>query len=202
MKRRSIGVFWIGVLLGSLFVISSPAQEKKKKIHVNVGVDFGYGKVAQSSDSTSPSMGFTTIGATLAYRLGRVVALGTSLDYKFITQFSDVVASVGNRRGSDLSVFAPTVILDFNSVKLKLAYHLMDEYKLQNVSLSGAYPIYRGGSGIHAKLAIALKKTKKLHLALSLSQYSFSQQDISGNVTTLSNPLTLQEFAIGVLYVF
>lgn len=178
-------------------------DQKPSKFHWSVYTQMGMGKVSLPSDSQSPSMGFTNLGTTIApmFLKGKV-GLGLSLDYRFITQFSEVVTTVGNRRGSYMNLVAPTLVLNFKKFRFKIAYHMMGTYSLLNTTLAGESISYSKPSGLHAEMGVALSKSNKFYVTGSMESISFSTKNLDGNSSTLAEPISLNQYAIGIMYVF
>ncbi|MEK6577762.1 MAG: hypothetical protein AABZ55_00930 [Bdellovibrionota bacterium] len=157
----------------------------------------GYGNAKATGDRTVPTVGTTTLGAEIGFRIARKFLIGASADYRFVTQFSAYDPLVGNRRGSNTTLGSPILGWEFNGMALKAMLHISGNYKIQNTTQSGQSLSYSKASGF--RIEFTLPWGTWLKPTAFYESVSYSNQMLDGVATGNPVPLALNQYGIGVL---
>jgi hypothetical protein len=157
----------------------------------------GQGSSAISTDQQSPTIGTFSFGVTVGIRV-RKFTLGVSADYGVATQFSDITAAEGNRRGNFYNYFSPTISLDFGRYFIKLDYQNSGQYVLTNSSMAGETVAYSDAQGIRIQFGLSFPSfSKDLDFCVFYQGISYNRSNISG---PLSEPIQLSVAGVGIAY--
>jgi hypothetical protein len=193
--------FYFSIFLVLVFGISSLAAESKRHWYVlSLESLIGTGSSFASSDSTKANVGFFSAGVNLGLRY-RAFSFGLEPEIEILTQFSEVVPSVGNRRGQ---ISVPSALfLQGSFAKIDVKLNIMSglKYQLENNDLLDRKVIFSKGSGFRASLSFPMFGQNRFS---SLSRICLWGQSVqfteSSTAGLLTQPLQNQFFGVGLIY--
>lgn len=180
-------------------VAFSQSGEKSKRFLFEFNTLFGWGSSQMASDATVPSIGSFDLGIGAGVNIKKIT-LGISYDYRILTQFSDVDATVGNRRGTFVS--PSSLLFRLNFEKIKFGFLLINNgtYELTNITATGKKVVYTDPSGF--RFDLIFKKMSKITPIIFFESVNFSGMQLDGVKATLSGNLNYTNFGAGVKYAF
>jgi hypothetical protein len=143
-------------------------------------------------------VGTFTLDANLALVFFDTLTVGVRADYRFITQFTAVDPSVGNRRGSFLSPASPYLGIALGRIYASAAVVMLGDYELTNPTISGDTVKYDSPSGFRVDLK--WMRSHGIEPAIFYESVSFARASISGKDSSLANPVTLSHYGAGIVY--
>ena len=186
-------------LLGVQALAQSKGADKSGLFLIDFNSIVGWGNSQISTDANVPSIGTFGLGIGLGINIKKV-SIGLSYDYRVLTQFSDVNAAVGNRRGTFVS--PASLLFRINFEKLNFEFLLISNgtYDLTNITAAGKKVVYTDPSGI--RFSIMFKKLARFNPVIFFESVNFSGQLLDGVKATLGNPLSYSNFGAGLKYEF
>ena len=194
------------LLLPMLFLISAQvgwaqagSSSKQKRIVFDISSHLGTGSLKTSADVAAPTLGSFGLGVSLGFNIKRF-SLGVASDYRILTQYSSVEDSVGNRRGNFLSPISLFVRLNFEKIKFGIILINSGQYDLMNKTADGKKVSYTKPSGF--RFHFGFKNFKKFTPELFYESVDFSEKNVDGVVSTLSDKMNYGSYGLGVRYEF
>lgn len=197
MKFGIIRIIFIVLCLPVTSFSQTGSKSKRFLIEFNTLIGWGGSQIA--GDANVPSVGTFGLGIGLGVNVKKFT-LGLSYDYRILTQFSDVDATVGNRRGAIVSPTSLLLRINFEKIKFGLLLISNGAYELTNITSSGKKVVYTDPSGM--RFDIIFKKMARFTPLLFLETISFSGMQLDGVKSALSSPLNYSNFGAGLKYDF
>ncbi|MBL7716055.1 MAG: hypothetical protein JNL01_11375 [Bdellovibrionales bacterium] len=188
------------LIFGILIAAPASAQQAKKVAWFHPHLLAGYGSSVSTADTSQTSVGATNIGTTLGIRIKSKFLVGMSVDYRFVTQFSDYDPTVGNRRGGSLTYVSPLLGFEYKMISVKGILHILGSYTMQNTTATGQKLSYQKASGFRAEMMIGWKF--KFKPVLYYESVKFSNQALDGTPTSTQIPVVLTNYGLGLTYPF
>ncbi len=192
-------LFFFSLIMGQATWAQESSATKQRAILFDIASYLGLGQVKSSTDSTSPTIGSFTLNAALGVNIKRF-SLGAETDYRILTQYSSVEAGVGNRRGNFTSPLSLFVRLNFEKIKFGFVLINSGQYDLLNKTSDGKKVSYTKPNGY--RFTIHLKNYKKVSPGFFYESVDFSEKNVDGVVSSLSEKLTYGNYGFGVRYEF
>jgi hypothetical protein len=170
-------------------------------MHLDINGTWGYSSAKGQTVTSSTSLGQWTGGITIAPRLGDVIFIGLSSDFRSTAQYSDVSTFDGNFSGRRWNMASPTLGFRRSGFVVKFDYQMLGDYELRSKTADGASVKYTQPQGWRA--ALMYKMTGIIHVSGFYEGMTYGKKmDSSLGETTLSDKLKLSQFGVGLGLVF
>lgn len=194
MQKRVLLIF----LFLSAFEYSFAATKAPRSFfHWEAHVSAGSGTITQVGDTSKPSLGIFNLGIGLGINI-RQFTVGVNSDYHILTQFSEVDATVGNRRGTIVTPASAFLSYNFSAASLYAVIITSSSYDLTNTTVSGEKFSYSKASGF--RLGATIASFGNYIPFLFHEKLQFKEKSINGSAATLETPLEFTQTGLGVRY--
>ncbi len=158
----------------------------------------GNGKAKAGSDASSPEMTHVFGGITYGLNIAETFVVGGTSDYRSVSQRTASNAlTFGNRSGTRINVFSPTLIIDLQKAFVKADYQFIGNYELTNSTATGQKISYQAPKGYRGQLGFYFSKNKDAFLSLYYEALEFGSEQVgTAAAKTLTNKLRLNSYGV------
>lgn len=197
MKHNFYKILFISLFIPTVSYSQSGGSAKFFMLEFNSL--FGWGGAKTATDATTPSIGTFNLGIGLGVNIKKVT-LGLSYDYRMLTQFSDVDATVGNRRGTFISPTSLLFRINFEKIKIGILLINNGTYNLMNITANGKKVVYTNPSGF--RFDFIFRKMNKFTPVIFFESVTFSGMNLDGIPSALTSNLIYSSYGAGLKYDF
>ena len=195
----SILILWISLIVFANPIFASHAF-RLSGFYLDINGFGGYTGTTVASDDTTPKLAQFGLGFTGAYQMSDNSFAGLSSDYRFINQYSAVIESVGNRKGTRWNIISPTIGVQMNHWTLKGDFQFLGNYELAKQTSTGSKITYKRPLGGRIT-ALYPFLDAEIHTGLYFEYLSFGYQYLSsGTGIDLSKRLLLWQIGVSITF--
>jgi hypothetical protein len=199
MAIKTISLTFLALLV---FSEAQAAPSKTTNFDLHVGFAKGSARFANAKTPGKPVTFQYNVGATYRYPLAEVFYVGASADFNYVIQATDVAGEWGNRRGSRMNYFSPTVGIVAGKLHLKYDYQFLGRYTLDKKDSTGNEVYYTKPKGHRVYLGYKFGESYELGLAYEKVDYKKEVlEKTTKTETELSDTKLMQVKHIGLMAV-